>query len=152
MLLCVYYHRRRSAPSTTAVSSSTTALNPTTSTTSTTNDNTRPSFWSSMFSGLGAGMGVVSPAGVHDTTGVREVTAEQLAGTVPRSAGNPITTPATAARRTRRPRRTPSQISTISLPAYMKEPGEQELVIFRCVSLHLFYTLPMSSRHWSNPH
>ncbi|KAF8128743.1 hypothetical protein EV363DRAFT_414265 [Boletus edulis] len=31
----------------------------------------------------------------------------------------------------RRPRRTPSQISTKSLPAYMKEPGDQELVLFR---------------------
>ncbi|KAF9034649.1 hypothetical protein BDZ89DRAFT_1062373 [Hymenopellis radicata] len=119
VLVCVYFYRRRSAPSTTPVSSSTTALNPTTSTT--TNDNTRPSFWSSMFSGLGAGMGVVSPAGVHDTTGVREVTAET-------TCWDP---PATAARRTRRPRRTPSQISTISLPVYMKEPGELELVIFR---------------------
>ncbi|KAG2064183.1 hypothetical protein BDR04DRAFT_1110511 [Suillus decipiens] len=31
----------------------------------------------------------------------------------------------------RRPARTPSQISTKSLPAYMLEPGDQELVIFR---------------------
>ncbi|KIJ63613.1 hypothetical protein HYDPIDRAFT_188400, partial [Hydnomerulius pinastri MD-312] len=37
----------------------------------------------------------------------------------------------TNGRRRRRPRRTPSQISTKSLPPYMKEPGEQELVIFR---------------------
>ncbi|KAN0094756.1 hypothetical protein V8E55_003043 [Tylopilus felleus] len=31
----------------------------------------------------------------------------------------------------RRPHRTPSQISTKSLPPYMKEPGDQELVLFR---------------------
>lgn len=36
-----------------------------------------------------------------------------------------------AARRQRRPRRTPSQISTRSLPAYMKEPGDNEVVIYR---------------------
>ncbi|KAL4071763.1 hypothetical protein V8B97DRAFT_2022029 [Scleroderma yunnanense] len=34
-------------------------------------------------------------------------------------------------RRRRRPRRTPSQISTKSLPPYMKEPGDHELVIYR---------------------
>jgi hypothetical protein len=39
-------------------------------------------------------------------------------------------------RRSRRPRRTPSQISTISLPAYMKEPGDEELVVYRSVLLH----------------
>ncbi|KAG7445195.1 uncharacterized protein BT62DRAFT_932996 [Guyanagaster necrorhizus] len=61
--------------------------------------------------------------------GVRELTAEQLAGTVEGAASNPPS--ATRTRRGRRPRRTPSQISTISLPAYNKEPGEQELVIFR---------------------
>ncbi|KAJ7291336.1 hypothetical protein C8J57DRAFT_214585 [Mycena rebaudengoi] len=33
--------------------------------------------------------------------------------------------------RSRHPRRTPSQISTVSLPAYMKEPGDQELVVSR---------------------
>ncbi|KAG0704155.1 hypothetical protein DFH29DRAFT_393276 [Suillus ampliporus] len=33
--------------------------------------------------------------------------------------------------RRRRPRRTPSQISTKSLPPYMQEPGDQELVIYR---------------------
>ena len=53
----------------------------------------------------------------------RELTAQQLAGpdapTLPRS------------RRTRRNRRTPSQISTRSLPVYMKEPGEHEVVIYR---------------------
>ncbi|KAK7019857.1 Proteophosphoglycan ppg4 [Favolaschia claudopus] len=54
----------------------------------------------------------------------RELTAEQLAGSINRA-------PAAPPRRTRRPRRTPSQISTVSLPAYMKEPGEQELVVSR---------------------
>lgn len=31
----------------------------------------------------------------------------------------------------RRPRRTPSQVSTRSLPAYMMDPGEQEIVLAR---------------------
>ena len=56
------------------------------------------------------------------TEGERELTAAQLAGPgapVPRSS------------RRRRNRRTPSQISTRSLPIYMKEPGEQEIVIVR---------------------
>ncbi|KAK0224062.1 hypothetical protein IW262DRAFT_871807 [Armillaria fumosa] len=61
--------------------------------------------------------------------GVRELTAEQLAGTADGATSNPPS--ATRTRRARRPRRTPSQISTTSLPAYNKEPGEQELVIFR---------------------
>jgi hypothetical protein len=55
----------------------------------------------------------------------REVTAEQLAGR---------TSNASQSRRPRRTRRTPSQISTASLPLYMKEPGDQELVIFRSVA------------------
>ncbi|KAH0831137.1 hypothetical protein J3R83DRAFT_13707 [Lanmaoa asiatica] len=38
---------------------------------------------------------------------------------------------ATTTQPRRRPRRTPSQISTKSLPPYMKEPGDQELVLFR---------------------
>ncbi|KAF9011870.1 hypothetical protein BDQ17DRAFT_793829 [Cyathus striatus] len=63
-------------------------------------------------------------------SGVREITAEQLAGTINDGVSN--TTSANArTRRTRRPRRTPSQISTTSLPAYNKEPGDEELVIFR---------------------
>jgi hypothetical protein len=37
--------------------------------------------------------------------------------------------------RRRRPARTPSQISTKSLPPYMLEPGDQELVIYRCAYL-----------------
>jgi len=62
-----------------------------------------------------------TPIQPSTTPVAREVTAEQLAGQ-------------TGARRTgRRARRTPSQISTKSLPVYMKEPGEQELVIFRSV-------------------
>ncbi|KAJ7628505.1 hypothetical protein FB45DRAFT_918437 [Roridomyces roridus] len=67
------------------------------------------------------GQGVAVASGMPIT---REITAEQLAGTINRA-------PDAAPRRTRRPRRTPSQISTVSLPAYMKEPGEQELVVTR---------------------
>ncbi|KAI9463966.1 hypothetical protein BJY52DRAFT_1115276, partial [Lactarius psammicola] len=59
---------------------------------------------------------------------VRDLTAEEIAGTA-------ATTQAVGAvrteRRARRNRRTPSQISTRSLPAYMKEPGELELVIIQ---------------------
>ncbi|KAF8208254.1 hypothetical protein K438DRAFT_1930637 [Mycena galopus ATCC 62051] len=57
-------------------------------------------------------------------TSPRELTAEQLAGSINQAPGAPT-------RRPRRARRTPSQISTVSLPAYMKEPGEQELVVSR---------------------
>ncbi|KAF4612676.1 hypothetical protein D9613_011712 [Agrocybe pediades] len=57
----------------------------------------------------------------------REITAEQLAGTI----NGENTTANAPTRRTRRPRRTPSQMSVTSLPAYNKEPGEEELVIFR---------------------
>ncbi|KAF7343451.1 Proteophosphoglycan ppg4 [Mycena venus] len=67
------------------------------------------------------GNGVAAASGAPVT---RELTAEQLAGSINRAPGAP-------ARRPRRPRRTPSQISTVSLPAYMKEPGEQELVVSR---------------------
>ncbi|KAI0340473.1 hypothetical protein BDW22DRAFT_1431062 [Trametopsis cervina] len=74
--------------------------------------------------------------GLAASDGPRELTAEQLAasdrrnGAQPATAGSAATTQGTA-RRARRNRRTPSQISTRSLPAYMKEPGEQELVIYR---------------------
>ncbi|KZT22300.1 hypothetical protein NEOLEDRAFT_1244014 [Neolentinus lepideus HHB14362 ss-1] len=75
------------------------------------------------------------------TSQVREVTAEQLTGVRPaaytgqnQQTGNGVT-PATntrnTARRGRRPGRTPSQMSTRSLPVYMKEPGENELVIYQ---------------------
>ncbi|KAJ7028735.1 hypothetical protein C8F04DRAFT_1188362 [Mycena alexandri] len=67
------------------------------------------------------GSGVAVANGMPVT---RELTAEQLAGSINQAPGAP-------ARRARRPRRTPSQISTVSLPAYMKEPGEQELVVSR---------------------
>ncbi|KDQ13779.1 hypothetical protein BOTBODRAFT_175210 [Botryobasidium botryosum FD-172 SS1] len=46
-----------------------------------------------------------------------------ITGTQRAAAGRP--------RRTRRPRRTPSQISTKSLPAYMEEPGAEEMVLVR---------------------
>ncbi|KAJ7164931.1 hypothetical protein C8R46DRAFT_301000 [Mycena filopes] len=67
------------------------------------------------------GNGAAVAAGMPVT---RELTVEQLAGSINQAPGAP-------ARRARRPRRTPSQISTVSLPAYMKEPGEQELVVSR---------------------
>lgn len=83
--------------------------------------------------------GIPTPEGfmVASSTGSnsRELTAEQLAGSINRntSANGNAAGAATPARtrRNRRARRTPSQISTTSLPAYMKEPGEQELVIIR---------------------
>lgn len=62
--------------------------------------------------------------------GPRELTAEQLAGTINGDIQTG-TAAARTARRPRRPRRTPSQMSVTSLPAYNKEPGEEELVIFR---------------------
>ncbi|KAK0498964.1 hypothetical protein EDD18DRAFT_57119 [Armillaria luteobubalina] len=77
----------------------------------------------------GSGSGSSTTALPTANGGVRELTAEQLAGTVDGATSNPPS--ATRTRRTRRPRRTPSQISTTSLPAYNKEPGDQELVIFR---------------------
>lgn len=63
-------------------------------------------------------------------TSVRDLTADEIAGT---AATNQAQTASVARtnRRTGRNRRTPSQISTRSLPAYMKEPGEQELVIIQ---------------------
>ncbi|KAF8240985.1 hypothetical protein L208DRAFT_1383333 [Tricholoma matsutake] len=69
-----------------------------------------------------------TPSDASPAQETRELTAEQLAGSIN---ANATSTTTTRARRNRRPRRTPSQISTTSLPAYNKEPGEQELVIFR---------------------
>ncbi|KAI0325511.1 hypothetical protein GY45DRAFT_1356708 [Cubamyces sp. BRFM 1775] len=81
------------------------------------------------------GTGAAQAAGASTGTttsssgaGAREVTADQLAGTNGNANANGGTN---RARRPRRTRRTPSQISTHSLPAYMKEPGEQEIVIVR---------------------
>lgn len=63
----------------------------------------------------------------NSSTGTRELTADQLAGSI-----NNDQNSNTRARRSRRPpRRTPSQLSTHSLPAYAKEPGEQELVVLQ---------------------
>ncbi|KAH9474807.1 hypothetical protein JR316_0013272 [Psilocybe cubensis] len=82
------------------------------------------------FSGAAA---VGGPVGGAANTGPRELTAEQLAGTIngdiPAAGG--AAAAARTTRRPRRPRRTPSQMSVTSLPAYNKEPGEEELVIFR---------------------
>ena len=58
--------------------------------------------------------------------GTRELTAEQLTGSSPDVVDNVPRT-----RRSRRARRRASQISTHSLPAYMKEPGDTEVVIIR---------------------
>ncbi|EAU84146.2 hypothetical protein CC1G_08687 [Coprinopsis cinerea okayama7 len=65
---------------------------------------------------------------VQNPAAPRELTAEQLAGTINGAAANQ---PVARTRRARRPRRTPSQMSVTSLPAYNKEPGEQELVVIR---------------------
>lgn len=64
--------------------------------------------------------------GSNPTNGEREITAEQLVGS-----DGATELPTARPRRNRRARRTPSQISVTSLPAYNKEPGEEELVIFR---------------------
>ncbi|KAI0772828.1 hypothetical protein BD413DRAFT_35132 [Trametes elegans] len=94
--------------------------------------------------------------GTSTAANAREVTADQLAGTNANS-GNNANTNATAgsnrARRPRRTRRTPSQISTHSLPAYAKEPGEQEIVIVRGaedmedVPLPITVTMPVVDEH-----
>jgi hypothetical protein len=61
---------------------------------------------------------------------VRDLTAEEIAGTAATDEAQAASVAQTN-RRTGRNRRTPSQISTRSLPAYMKEPGELELVIIQ---------------------
>ncbi|KAI0767413.1 hypothetical protein C8Q74DRAFT_1280239 [Fomes fomentarius] len=82
---------------------------------------------------LNWGAGAAQAAGATTGTTVA-LTADQLAGsdsnTAAAATGGQNGT-AGRARRPRRTRRTPSQISTHSLPAYMKEPGEQEIVIVR---------------------
>ncbi len=70
------------------------------------------------------GWGETAAANFGPNPGVTELTAQQLAGP---------DAPTLRTRITRRNRRTPSQISSRSLPAYMKEPGEHEVVIYRCV-------------------
>ena len=64
------------------------------------------------------------------TPAVRDLTAEEIAGTAATDQANAAAANRTE-RRPRRTRRTPSQISTRSLPMYMKEPGELELVIIQ---------------------
>ncbi|KZV63406.1 hypothetical protein PENSPDRAFT_738811 [Peniophora sp. CONT] len=68
---------------------------------------------------------VVAPATTTTTAragdGPRELTAAEMTGTAA-----PVTT-----RRPRRNRRTPSQMSTTSLPVYAKEAGDHELVIIQ---------------------
>ncbi|TFK79912.1 hypothetical protein K466DRAFT_504794 [Polyporus arcularius HHB13444] len=81
---------------------------------------------------LSWGNGAAQAAGVTTGTtpaaGAVEITADQLAGSQGR---NSTATGTNGARRARRARRTPSQMSTHSLPVYQKEPGEQEIVIGR---------------------
>ncbi|KAG6380137.1 hypothetical protein JVT61DRAFT_8224 [Boletus reticuloceps] len=64
-------------------------------------------------------------------TCIRRCAVADAAATASTAANRNASTPAITTRPYRRPRRTPSQISTKSLPAYMKEPGDQELVLFR---------------------
>lgn len=70
---------------------------------------------------------VGAPLGSNSASGGRELTAEQLVG----SDSATVLPTTRQPRRNRRARRTPSQVSVTSLPAYNKEPGEEELVIFR---------------------
>ncbi|OCH94590.1 hypothetical protein OBBRIDRAFT_884598 [Obba rivulosa] len=79
--------------------------------------------WQSVSTGAAAASGTLTA----ETAQSRELTAEQLAGEPLNGAG----AGSARTRRPRRTRRTPSQISTRSLPVYMKEPGEQEVVIIR---------------------
>ncbi|KZP30749.1 hypothetical protein FIBSPDRAFT_945676 [Athelia psychrophila] len=91
-------------------------------------------FWwrkslASGFINMGESAAIAAGVGGTRAPGTREVTADQLAGR-----SGQTTAPATGvatARRQRRNRRTPSQISTHSLPLYNKDPGDQELVIYR---------------------
>ncbi|KAF5325045.1 hypothetical protein D9619_009606 [Psilocybe cf. subviscida] len=87
-----------------------------------------------------SGASAASPLGGGAGGRTRELTAEQLAGTINNGGRREVTATELAggdagaprpARRTRRPRRTPSQMSVTSLPVYNKEPGEEEVVIFR---------------------
>ncbi|VDB83224.1 unnamed protein product [Peniophora sp. CBMAI 1063] len=67
---------------------------------------------------------VVAPATTtaRASDGPRELTAAEMTGTP---------APAVTTRRPRRNRRTPSQMSTTSLPVYAKEAGDHELVIIQ---------------------
>ncbi|KAG8983568.1 hypothetical protein FRB94_007514 [Tulasnella sp. JGI-2019a] len=92
----------------------------------------------SVFSPLGDPSAVTAgrPAGAQDPT---TLTAEQLMAGGTGATGGTSATLATAPTRTasatrrarRRPRRTPSQVSVKSLPAYNLEAGEQEMVLVR---------------------
>lgn len=82
----------------------------------------------SAFGGAHVGAHAGAPLASNLVGTGRELTADQLVGTI----NDPPTSGAAGrTRRTRRPRRRPSQVSVTSLPAYNKEPGEEELVIFR---------------------
>ena len=94
---------------------------------------TRPADANTSTWSLSALLSTRPPTHNSSTPAVRELTAEQLMGTQPTTT-NSGPPPAAANRRNRRPRRTPSQMSTTSLPAYNKEPGEQEVVVYRWVA------------------
>ncbi|TBU42212.1 hypothetical protein BD309DRAFT_981411 [Dichomitus squalens] len=95
--------------------------------------------------------GVAQAAGVMTSTAVpatREVTADQLAGGNGTTAG--VNGGTNRARRPRRTRRTPSQISTHSLPAYMKEPGDEEIVIVSFAKLTSSLAAEFGGNHRSS--
>ncbi|CDO74429.1 hypothetical protein BN946_scf184880.g3 [Trametes cinnabarina] len=94
-----------------------------------------------------------TPAGPAAANG-HEVTADQLAGNGNATGGNG-NAGTNRARRPRRIQRTPSQISTHSLPAYAKEPGEQEIVIVRGpdeedMPIPITVTMPPVDEHGSD--
>ncbi|OBZ76715.1 hypothetical protein A0H81_03225 [Grifola frondosa] len=79
----------------------------------------------------GSGVAHATSAVANLTSQPRELTADQLAGSGGNTANNATNAGTNRSRRPRRTRRTPSQVSTVSLPVYMKEPGEHEIVIIR---------------------
>ena len=101
--------------------------------------------WNSMGQVTATASGATPTQSVAPT---RELTAAELAGgrtnsNNPTAAGTPA---ATQGRRSgRRNRRTPSQISTKSLPVYQKEPGDQELVIYRLVLISFYRCCRLTS-------
>ncbi|KAI8989135.1 hypothetical protein BD414DRAFT_514819 [Trametes punicea] len=98
---------------------------------------------------MGWGNGAAQAAGIAGAPNSgRESDTAQSGQTNAASGGN-----TNAARRPRRTRRTPSQISTHSLPAYNKEPGEQEIVVVRGLddmddmSMPITVTMPAVDEH-----
>ncbi|KAG8881594.1 hypothetical protein FRB97_009347 [Tulasnella sp. 331] len=96
----------------------------------------RPKLSMSMFAPLSdmGGAGLVNTRAQNRAPNPSPLTADQLAGAAAGSSASNLPATATsnvAPRTRRRPRRTPSQVSVKSLPAYMLEPGEQEMVLVR---------------------